>query len=100
LWQAAVDSGEKPVEDVERLSDEQLLLEALMLGLRTRAGVELPRIRDTYGVDLLASDSSTINRFCTSGHLVVDGDRLRPTLSGLAIADTLARALSPDDLGR
>jgi oxygen-independent coproporphyrinogen-3 oxidase len=99
LWQAAVDAGEKPVEDVEQLSKEQLLLEALMLGLRTAPGVDLGHLRDTYGVDLLASNSSVIDRFCASGHLVVDGVRIRPTLAGLAIADTLARALSPDGPG-
>jgi oxygen-independent coproporphyrinogen-3 oxidase len=96
LWQAAVDAGERPVEDVERLSDEQLFLEALMLGLRTDAGVDLGRLRDTYGVDLLARNGSIIDRYCSSGHLVLDGARLRPTLSGLAIADTLARTLSPE----
>jgi oxygen-independent coproporphyrinogen-3 oxidase len=92
LWQAAVDAGENPIEGEEKLSHEQLLLEELMLGLRTAAGVEIGRLRDQYGVDLLASNSSVIDRLCASGHLVIDGSRLRPTLAGLANADTLARS--------
>jgi oxygen-independent coproporphyrinogen-3 oxidase len=92
LWQTAVDSGRSPIEDEERPSPEQLALEALMLGLRTTDGVDLTRIRERNGIDLLESNTTTIDRFCKSGHLHVDGGRLRPTLTGLAIADTLARS--------
>jgi putative oxygen-independent coproporphyrinogen III oxidase len=92
LWQTAVDSGRSPIEDEERPSPEQLALEALMLGLRTTDGVDLTRIRERNGIDLLESNTTTIDRFCKSGHLHVDGGRLRPTLAGLAIADTLARS--------
>jgi len=91
-WQTAVDSGKSPIEDEERPSREQLALEALMLGLRTTDGVDLTRIRERNGIDLLESNTATIDRFCKSGHLHVDGGRLRPTLTGLAIADTLARS--------
>ncbi len=63
-----------------------------MLGLRTTDGVDLTRIRERNGIDLLESNTTTIDRFCKSGHLHVDGGRLRPTLTGLAIADTLARS--------
>ena len=94
LWQTAVDSGRSPIEDEERPSSEQLALEALMLGLRTIDGVDLTRIRERHGIDLLASNTATIERFCKSGHLHVDGGRLRPTLTGLAIADTLARSFN------
>jgi oxygen-independent coproporphyrinogen-3 oxidase len=91
-WQTAVDSGKPPVEDEEWPSREELLLEILMLGLRTTDGVDLTKIRERHGIDLLASNTATIDRFCISGHLHVDGGRLRPTLAGLAIADTLARS--------
>lgn len=91
LWQAVVDVGEKPVDDDERPSNEQLGLEALMLGFRTSAGVDLDRLRDRFGVDLLDRNGEVVDRFSASGHIEVDGDRLRPTVAGLAIADTLAR---------
>jgi len=63
-----------------------------MLGLRTTDGVDLIRIRESHGIDLLADNAETIDRFCDSGHLRVEDSRLRPTLAGLAIADTLARS--------
>ncbi len=92
LWQAAIDSGRPPIEDEERPSPEQSAFEALMLGLRTTDGVDLIRIRESHGIDLLADNAETIDRFCDSGHLRVEDRRLRPTLAGLAIADTLARS--------
>jgi oxygen-independent coproporphyrinogen-3 oxidase len=91
-WQAAVDSGDAPVEEVERPSNQQLVLEALMLGFRTTAGVDLENMRERYGVDLALSHEEIVNRWVASGHLQFDGSRLQPSLTGLAIADTLARS--------
>ena len=88
LWQSAVDSGRPPIEGGEELSPEQLALEAMMLGLRTTDGVELTEIHERYGIDLQADNVATIDRLCASGHLRLDGDHLRPTLAGFAIADT------------
>ena len=94
LWQNAVSEGDTPVEGEERPSHEQLVLEALMLGFRTAAGVDLDRLRDRFGVGLLAENKNVVDRLCASGHIEVDGSRLRPTLAGFAIADTLARSFS------
>ncbi len=92
LWQSAVEEGRPPIAGEEQLSPEQLALEALMLGLRTTDGVDLTKIRERHGIDLQADNAETIEVFCESGHLRLDGDHLRPTLAGLAVADTLARS--------
>lgn len=92
-WQRAVDGGCRPVDEAEELSDVELALEAVMLGLRTVDGVDLEVLRTRCGVDLVERNRSTIERFSDSGHLVLESGRLRPTLAGLAIADTLARSL-------
>jgi oxygen-independent coproporphyrinogen-3 oxidase len=99
-WQSAVDLGEAPVEDVERPSTGQLILEALMLGFRTADGVDLGRLKERYGVDLLARNAAVVDRFVASHHLEVVGERLLPTLAGLAIADTLARSFDVQDIRR
>ena len=100
LWQAAVDNGKSPVEADERPSPEQLALEVLMLGFRTAAGVDLARLH-SLGFDLLETNGETIDRLKSSGHLDLAGGALRPTLQGLAVADTLARSFkvlgSPTD---
>ena len=48
-----------PVENTETLSAEQLQLEALFLGLRTKAGIDLKRYKTKFGIDLL-KDKKTI----------------------------------------
>ncbi len=41
------------MENTETLSAEQLQLEALFLGLRTKAGIDLKRYKTKFGIDLL-----------------------------------------------
>jgi oxygen-independent coproporphyrinogen-3 oxidase len=90
LWQAAVDGGLSPVEAWEEPGRDELLLETLMLGLRTTDGVDLEELRSRDGVDLVAENRGVIERWCASGHLRVGDGLLRPTLSGLAVADAIA----------
>ena len=94
LWQKAVSEGKMPAEGEERPSDEQLVLESLILGFRTISGVDVERLRGDFGIDLLAKNEDVVDRLCDSGHIEVDELRLRPTLAGLAIADTLARSFA------
>src|SRR5581483_6583107 len=52
-WQEAIAAGALPIGGSERLAAHELALEDLLLGLRTRDGVDLGRLRE-HGVDLLA----------------------------------------------
>jgi oxygen-independent coproporphyrinogen-3 oxidase len=92
LWQKALDEGGLPVEGDERLTKQQLLLEAVMLGLRTADGLDLEYLHRRFDLDLLPSNATTVENLCQAGHLTVVGHRLVPTTRGLAISDTLARA--------
>lgn len=92
-WQARVERGERPVGGSEELGSRELALEALMLGLRTRAGVDLARFRERYGFDLATANGEAIARLVEQGYLAPDPTRLAPTLQGLAVADALARSL-------
>jgi oxygen-independent coproporphyrinogen-3 oxidase len=83
-------AGNMPVENTEILSAEQLQLEALFLGLRTKAGIDLERYKTRFGSDLL-SDKKTIVKSLIKNKLVeVKNGFLRPTRSGMAVADSLA----------
>ena len=101
-WEAAIAAGRAPVEGSELLAKAQLALESLMSGLRTYAGVDLARMRALWGIDLLESNRARVDRFAAEGLLTVEGDRLLPTIEGLAVADWLASrfevpGLSPGD---
>ena len=101
-WERRLAAGERPIEAQELLGPKDLAAEALLLGLRTTAGIDLDRFRARYGVDLLAANEALLARLVDEGRLIVHADaeggqRLVPTLSGLAVADGLAAAfdLSP-----
>ena len=79
-----------PVEDSETLSTEQLQLEALFLGLRTKAGIDLKRYKIKYGVDLLKDKKTIIDALIKNTLVELKKGFLHPTSTGMAIADSLA----------
>ncbi len=91
-YEMRIDAGEKPIADSEELTRGNLALEALMLGLRTIDGIDLDRFRKRYGVDLLKQNEPLVERLAGEGLLTATGTALRPTLAGLAVTDSLARA--------
>ena len=88
-WQDAVEAGRRPVAEEETLAPQDLALEALMLGLRTTEGVDLGLIHERTGLDLRAGNAAVLDRLEREGLLRVEGDQLLPTLTGLAVADSL-----------
>ncbi len=88
-WAARVGAGERPVAGGEVLADEELALEALMLGLRTADGVDLAAFRERFGVDLVGLNRALVAGLVAEGLVVVEGGRLRPTVRGMAVADGL-----------
>ncbi len=85
-----LEAGQTPVEGKEDLSCEEMALEALFLGLRTRDGVNLGDFRSSYGMDLQRVKGDAIRRFEEQGLVVIQDGFLRPTLRGMAVADSLS----------
>jgi oxygen-independent coproporphyrinogen III oxidase len=85
-----LESGCSPAESRETLSDEQLCIEALFLGFRTRRGICLETFKIRYGRDLLADKQDMIERLSGEGLVEIRDGFLRPTRSGMAVADSLA----------
>jgi oxygen-independent coproporphyrinogen-3 oxidase len=61
----------------EQLAPEDLIREALMLGLRTREGVDVARLHQRTGVDPLASRQRVLERRVARGDLALEGGVLR-----------------------
>lgn len=85
-----ISRGRMPVENTEVLSTEQMQLEALFLGLRTQIGIHLKRYKDQYGFDLLFNKRDVIDALLENKIVELKNGFLRPTLSGMAVADSLA----------
>jgi putative oxygen-independent coproporphyrinogen III oxidase len=81
----ALKEGGKPVEDMEALTAEQLRLERVLLGFRTRKGVTL---RDLAVPDDKES-AKALRRLQRSGTVRVSDLRVVPTLKGYLVADRL-----------
>ena len=79
-----------PVAASETLSDEQLRLEALFLGLRTKSGICLQDYKLRYGYDLLSEKAEAISLLTEKGLVEIKNGCLKPTLAGMAVADSLA----------
>lgn len=75
--------GRTPVADRESLSPEQLRLEALYLGLRTREGVPLDLLRQNPGWE------KALRKLQKAGLIEVYQDRAVPTRQGFLLADSL-----------
>jgi oxygen-independent coproporphyrinogen-3 oxidase len=85
-----ISQGKMPVEDMETLSAEQLQLEALFLGLRTKAGIDLKNYKTRYGADLIADKKTIIDALIKNKLIELKNGFLRPTRTGMAVADSLA----------
>jgi oxygen-independent coproporphyrinogen-3 oxidase len=90
-YEERIENGERPIAGSEDLTREDLALEALMLGLRTVDGIDLREFRERYGIDLRKRNEPLIERLVREGLLRIEGNRLIPTLAGLAVTDSLAR---------
>jgi len=86
----AINAGNLPVEGTELLTTEQLQLEALYLGLRTKKGVSLHDFKNRYQYDLFTEKKEMIDKLRKEGLISIQDGRLFPTQAGLAVADRLA----------
>ena len=80
--------------DTETLTSEQQLLERLMLGLRTTAGLDLSHLNHLFDPPSGAGLNKRLVRLEEQDLLRRDKDLIRPTLRGMALADRLASDLS------
>jgi oxygen-independent coproporphyrinogen-3 oxidase len=80
---AAVEKGRSPVEGWENLTEEQLWVETLALGLRTSAGIDLSAVKRTTQSD------AVLSRLQASGLVKVIDERIIPSREGFLVADHL-----------
>jgi putative oxygen-independent coproporphyrinogen III oxidase len=96
-YEAKITEGKRPVAGEEKLAQGDLALEALMLGLRTTDGIDLEDFRERYGMDLRENNEALVERLVRDGLLRKTGTSLLPTLAGLAVTDSLARAFALEE---
>lgn len=90
-YEHSVESGRRPIQDHETLTPAQLCLERLLLGLRTPAGVDLDSLPGDWSERIWQSNRDLIENLTDRQLLIVEAHQLRPTLAGLALAESMAR---------
>ena len=66
------------------LSREELALEFFMMGLRTVEGISRKRFFSVFDVDPLEMLSEAAEKWRNSGHLLISGNSVAPSLRGTA----------------
>ena len=69
---------------------EQLRLEALCLGLRTKKGVNFEDFRNRYDCDLFTEKKKMLDKLQEEGFISIQNGHLSPTQAGFAVADSLS----------
>jgi oxygen-independent coproporphyrinogen-3 oxidase len=86
---AAITRGEAAGIDQRTLSQAERLEEALFMGLRLTAGVNLTLVGARYGVDVWARYGPDLARFAEQGLLIYDRGNLRMTREGMLLANEI-----------
>jgi oxygen-independent coproporphyrinogen-3 oxidase len=87
---AAIKIGNLPIEETETLTMEQLRLEALYFGLRTKRGISLQDFKNQYHYDLFTEKKEIISKLEREGFISIQDGCLCPTQKGFAVADSLS----------
>jgi putative oxygen-independent coproporphyrinogen III oxidase len=83
-----LEEGGSPVDGEETLGDDELTLEAIYLGFRTREGAPLEALERRPG------SRRILEELVASSLVVVERGRAVPTLEGFCVADRLAAAFT------
>ena len=84
-----VSLGNKPIEEEENISNQEMFEETIMLGLRTRYGINLDDIREKYDVDLLKVKDKEIKYFIKEGLINIDNQILIVTSLGMPVLNKI-----------
>ncbi len=92
LYIDRIATNKAPIEGEETLKRQQLLDEAIMLGLRS-SGINLSNIQSNFGIDLLSKHKNTVNELVSNELIDVNENILRLTDKGYLICDSVAQSL-------
>ena len=88
-YHRALENGRLPLEGQEILTMAQRRLETLMLGFRTAQGVDSHGFKQAFQRDLLREKADILAHLQEKGLIIIKDGFIRPTLSGMAVADQL-----------
>lgn len=89
-----VRSGRGPRAGAERLTVEQQMLEAIMLGMRTSAGIDEAGFRARFGRDFRDICGPAADELAERGLIRLENSRCEPTRQGMLYLNSVVAALT------
>ena len=87
-------AGRRPQAGEEVLDREQHMMEAILLGLRTAAGIEVMGFKRRFGVDFIEVFGAAVSHLTSQGLLSLTAERCAATRRGMLYLDTVTAALT------
>ena len=84
-----INENKKPVELSEKISKQESYEEYIMLGLRTKYGIDTDLIKSKYKIDLLKEKKETINVLLTQGLINLVYNRIIATDQGFQVLNKI-----------
>jgi oxygen-independent coproporphyrinogen-3 oxidase len=85
-----IHEGKTPEEERETLSREQLMMEAIFLGLRQLEGLDIAAFGHRFGIDFTRRFSPLIEELASTGHLTMEAGRCALTPCGMLLSDAIS----------
>lgn len=90
--------GKLPLADKEKLTREQMIMEAVYLGFRTVVGIDIGDFRRRFGIDFLKTFRQTIADFEKDGLIKVAEDHCRLTPAGMVLLDGITAEFTSQEV--
>ena len=90
--------GKLPIAQKEKLSREQMFMEAVYLRFRTTRGIELADFKNRFGMDFLEAYNETITNFKKDDLLEVTKTHCRLTRKGMVLLDSITAEFTNQDM--
>jgi len=88
-----INQGSVPRSEEEQLTEEQLMMEALYLGLRQADGLDLSFFRQNFQIDFKLYFHAALDRFEAEGWLNIDSQHCKLTVAGMLFLDRIVDEL-------
>jgi oxygen-independent coproporphyrinogen-3 oxidase len=93
-----IEAGQSPIAEREKLTREQMIMEAIYLGLRTTRGIELDAFGKRFGINFLNSFEAKIADFEKDDLLKLTQTHCALTREGMAFLDSITAMFTSQDI--
>jgi len=92
-------AGQLPIAEKEKLTREQMIIEAIYLGLRTSSGIDLDKFEQMFAMKFAEIFERKISELAKGDFIIITPTHCALTPRGMAYLDSIAAMLTSQDFG-